>query len=128
MPPFLKVPAVILNKLLNEPVTLQKISFTQQDATYASTSEVVTSYTIHGEIQPLTMADLSLLGPGPYLVGDARGFFQPFYLLDGREITVEPGDRVIDSDATIVYLVYKVMHHRVQGRVHHIEAYLRRKV
>jgi hypothetical protein len=117
----------MFGKMLNEIVTLRKIVLVVQDTTFNTTSETATDYAISAEIQPITLEELTLLAPGPFIVGDAKGFFAPFYVVQGVVVTVEPGDRVITSDKTVTYLVFKVLEYRVHGKPHHRECILRRK-
>jgi len=81
-----------------------------------------TEYTIKGYLQTVTEVEL-LARAGIWERYSVRGFFLPFYSIDGSIVKVEEGDRIKDPDGN-EYVVGRVITQWYNGEAIYVEAYM----
>lgn len=88
-------PRYVLKKIFKKKVTLTKYSYSNEDDAYGQGERSVSdTYSISAEIQEITSEDLAFVVPGVMEIGDAFGYFLPYYLVKGKEIAIEAEDEI----------------------------------
>ena len=125
-------PAWRMGKMLRHTVTLHKVTKTpigeigDQYDEYHQVTETEVTYSIKGEIQPITLERLTWLPPGTARVGDAFGYFKQSYKKLGSDISVELDDYI--TCETVKYLVQRLEDFYHGNNIVFTRAYLRRLV
>jgi len=98
------VPLWYVRKQLRGKVTLLKVKeiIDETDEYGQETKESITKFSLKAQIDVITPEDLTWLPPGLLRVGDARGFFLPYYTLDGKKISVDLKDYIVFDQHTFV--------------------------
>lgn len=118
--------------MLRHTVTLHKVTKTpigeigDQYDEYHQVTETEVTYSIKGEIQPITLERLTWLPPGTARVGDAFGYFKRSYKKLGSDISVELDDYI--TCETVKYLVQRLEDFYHGNNIVFTRAYLRRLV
>jgi len=81
-------------------------------------------YTIQCEIQSITTEDVKFGSYGVWDIGNLRGFFLPYYEIEGETVTVEEDDILYVGDER--YRVERIIRHLFRGEEVFREALLER--
>jgi len=128
------VPDWMFKRLLRSRVQLVKITKDiippsslnpSQYEEYGQTTTTGTTFTIKAEIQPITSQDIIDIPPGMLEIGDAIGFFQKEYLLEGSVYTIKSEDLIIAGGTT--YEVQTITNFYQGDRIIYRRAYLKNK-
>jgi len=119
------IPRWQYRKLLKHDITLHKLTLSSiGDDEYDQKQESYTSYSIKGEVQPITLEELARLPPGIYKEGDAWLYVLPYYILKGETIVVENDDEITCED--VRYMVERVEDHYQGNNIVWRRCYLKR--
>ena len=125
-------PSWRMGKMLRHTLTLHKVTETpigdigDQYDEYRQVTESETTYSIKGEVQPITLERLAWLPPGTAQLGDAFGYFKPSYKKLGSDITVDLKDYITCEG--VKYLVERLEDFYHGNNMVYTRAYLRRVV
>jgi len=123
-------PSWQIGKMLRHKMTLHKITKTAIGETgdqydeYHQVTESEVTYSIKGEVQPITLERLTWLPPGSARLGDAFGYFKSSYKKLGSDISVELEDYITCEN--VKYLVERFEDFYHGDNIVYRRAYLRR--